>query len=164
METDRFINGPLEPSREKHIQSMFDETQMSKSVSSVGNQAIAYVAGFIAINHENPLVTKDLEELLETSFIVATRAANSLDKGGFIDRQVDAPKTRHSKRAPKLLIPKPELYEAIAVIPSWKKATKICLLATELDLTVNQTIDTAVTAGLISLGADTEHPLFPHDI
>ncbi|MEK7625872.1 MAG: hypothetical protein AAB423_00755 [Patescibacteria group bacterium] len=154
---DRFIDGPLEPSRKRHIQSMFDEIHMGRAVSSVGNQAVAYVAGFIAINHENPLVTKDLENLLDTSFVVATRAANSLDRAGFINREVLAPKA-HGKRS-KLLIPQPELYEAIAITPEWKRATRICVLATELDLTVNQTIDATIRASLNSLEIEGRHLL-----
>lgn len=150
MITDRFIDGPLEPSRERYIQSMLEEVQMGKTVSSVGNQAIAYVAGFIAINHESPLITKDLEGLLETSFIVATRAANSLDKGGFINRKTTGPKI-NGKKASKLLIPEPELYEAIAITPDWQRATRICVLATELGLTVGQAIDTAIRNSLDSL-------------
>lgn len=150
MYMDRFIDGPLEPTREQHIQAMLDEVQIGRATSSVGNQATAYVAGFIAINYKNPLITKDLEGLLETSFIVATRAANSLDKGGFINRKITGPKI-NGKKASKLLIPEPELYEAIAITPDWQRATRICVLATELGLTVGQAIDTAIRNSLDSL-------------
>ena len=160
MNTSRLIDTPLDSSRQAYIQSKFDQIKPSCGGSVPSDSAIAYTAGFIAVNEDRPIVAKYVESKLETSYVYAVRAVRGLYRAGFITKELDRSQTRFSGRPPELLIPKTELYEAISMVPAWQSATRVCILATELDLTISQAIDAAVTTNLDLLDLN-HHPIDP---
>lgn len=151
MLTERLITTELDPERQDHVQQMFDRLQISKTRGKeVGAEAVAYSAGFIAIN-ATPLTISAIAEKTARDYCIIKRAVHALDDAGFIEKDASSRNTGNGK-PPVLLLPKPELYEGIAITPSWQSATRACILATMLDVPVNEALDAAVSAQLSQRG------------
>lgn len=147
MQASQLASPEVTPAREARIQNMFDLMEQSqRGGRNVSDEAIALSAGFIAVSSQL-LTVSEIVEKTERDYKVMLRAAAALDCAGFIEKEI-CPTNDGNGKTPMLLVPTPELYEGIAMIPAWKQAAKVCLLATLLQTTTVQAVNEAVDSQL----------------
>lgn len=154
IDVGRFVTSELEPSREHHISEMIDNLRANQARGTYASrEAIAETVGVIAVSLEPPTIS-EVAAVTGRDFSVVKRGVSALDRVGFIRKEVPSCEKRIGY-PPTSLVAQDELYEAIAITPSWQSATKLCILAALSNVTLGQARDEAISLYLNKLRPDT---------
>jgi hypothetical protein len=142
-----FSVSELDPDRREQIGRMINAATSDQHRKS-NKITMGYTVGFIALGEEDPPTIGRITQQSGSARVAVAAAAESLLRADLIIKHEPDSQAVQVGRPAATWVPKPELFEAVSIVPEWQDATRLCFLATALGVTIQTAITEAVNTTL----------------